>query len=74
MADKTGAGDYGRANDIAVVHPPRNEPIVVAVMTHRPRRDAEPSDALIAKATRRTVAALKLPGLHGRPSPSITGP
>ncbi|MFF7377589.1 class A beta-lactamase [Streptomyces massasporeus] len=77
VADKTGTGDYGRANDIAVVHPPRGGPLVLAVMTDRPGRDAEPSDALIAEATRRTVAALKLPGLPGlpgRPSPSITGP
>ncbi|KDN76962.1 class A beta-lactamase [Streptomyces olindensis] len=60
VADKTGTGDYGRANDIAVVHPPRAEPLVLAVMTDRPGRDAEPSDAVIAEATRRTVAALGL--------------
>ncbi|MFF8015786.1 class A beta-lactamase [Streptomyces sp. NPDC007929] len=77
VADKTGTGDHGRANDIAVVHPPRGGPLVLAVMTDRAARTAEPSDALIAEATRRTVAALKLPGLPalpGRPSPSITGP
>ncbi|MFH9891550.1 class A beta-lactamase [Streptomyces luteogriseus] len=74
VADKTGTGDYGRANDIAVVRPPRSAPLVLAVMTDRPGRDAEPSDALIAEATRRTVAALRLPGLRGRPSASITGP
>jgi beta-lactamase class A len=71
VADKTGTGDYGRANDIAVVHPPRTGPLVLAVMTDRPGHATEPSDALIAEATRRTVAALKLPG---GPSPSITGP
>jgi beta-lactamase class A len=71
VADKTGTGDYGRANDIAVVHPPRTEPLVLAVMTDRPGRDAEPSDALVAEVTRRTIAALRLPGL---PSLSITGP
>ncbi|MFF6913670.1 class A beta-lactamase [Streptomyces sp. NPDC012466] len=71
VADKTGTGNYGRANDIAVVHPPRTEPLVLAVMTDRPGDDTDPSDALIAEATRRTIAALKLPGL---PSASITGP
>ncbi|MGA5203255.1 MULTISPECIES: class A beta-lactamase [Streptomyces] len=71
VADKTGTGNYGRANDIAIVHPPRTGPLVLAVMTDRPGYDTEPSDALIAEATRRTIAALKLPGL---PSPSITGP
>ncbi|MFE6408702.1 class A beta-lactamase [Streptomyces sp. NPDC057837] len=60
VADKTGTGDYGRANDIAVVHPPRGEPLVLAVMTDRPGHGAEPSDALIAEATRRTIAALGL--------------
>ncbi|MET9395154.1 class A beta-lactamase [Streptomyces sp. NPDC006624] len=60
VADKTGTGDYGRANDIAVLHPPGGEPLVLAVMTDRRGRDAEPSDALIAEATRRTVAALGL--------------
>ncbi|MFF7309848.1 class A beta-lactamase [Streptomyces sp. NPDC008137] len=59
VADKTGTGNYGRANDIAVVRPPRTEPLVLAVMTDRPGYEAEPSDALIAEATRRTVAALE---------------
>ncbi|MFJ5997044.1 class A beta-lactamase [Streptomyces sp. NPDC092370] len=71
VADKTGTGNYGRANDIAVVHPPRTGPLVLAVMTDRPGYDTDPSDALIAEATRRTIAALRLPAL---PSASITGP
>lgn len=60
VADKTGTGNYGRANDIAIVRPPRTEPLVLAVMTDRPGYDAEPSDALIAEATARTVTALGL--------------
>ncbi|MFE0473321.1 class A beta-lactamase [Streptomyces sp. NPDC058947] len=60
VADKTGTGHYGRANDVAVIHPPRGEPLVLAVLTDRPGRDAEPSDALIAEATERTVAAFSL--------------
>ncbi|WP_405506500.1 class A beta-lactamase [Streptomyces purpurascens] len=58
VADKTGTGNYGRANDIAVVRPPRAEPLVLAVMTDRPGYEAEPSDALIAAATARTITAL----------------
>ncbi|MFD8149434.1 class A beta-lactamase [Streptomyces sp. NPDC059720] len=57
-ADKTGTGDWGRANDVAVLHPPRAEPIVLAVLTDRPGRGTEPSDALVAEATRRALAAL----------------
>ncbi|MFF7894608.1 class A beta-lactamase [Streptomyces sp. NPDC007907] len=71
VADKTGTGDYGRANDIAIVHPPRTAPLVLAVMTDRTGHGTEPSDALVAEATRRAVTALRLPGL---PSASITGP
>ncbi|MFH8657516.1 class A beta-lactamase [Streptomyces afghaniensis] len=58
VADKTGTGNYGRANDIAIVRPPRTAPLVLAVMTDRPGYDAEPSDALIAEATARTITAL----------------
>ncbi len=58
VGDKTGTGDWGRANDVAVLWPDRGEPIVLAVMSERPDRAAEPSDALVAEATRRTLAAL----------------
>ncbi|MEU0242716.1 class A beta-lactamase [Streptomyces sp. NPDC006235] len=58
VADKTGTGNWGRANDIAIVRPPRTAPLVLAVMTDRPGYDAEPSDALIAEVTARTVTAL----------------
>ena len=65
VADKTGTGNYGRANDIAIVRPPRTDALVLAVMTDRPGydaepSDAEPSDALIAEATTRTITALGL--------------
>jgi len=33
VADKTGSGSYGTANDIAVVWPPAREPIVMAIYT-----------------------------------------
>ncbi|RJL34273.1 class A beta-lactamase [Bailinhaonella thermotolerans] len=58
VADKTGTGRYGRANDVAVVWPPGAPPLVIAVMTDRPAPAAEPRDALIAQATRRVVADL----------------
>lgn len=55
-AEKTGTGDYGRANDVAVVWPPRAAPLVVAVMSDRPGYDTPPDDSLIAAATRRIVS------------------
>ena len=51
VADKTGSGDYGRANDIAVVWSPAGVPHIVAIMSDRAGGyDAEPSDALVADA------------------------
>ncbi|MGW4025415.1 class A beta-lactamase [Streptomyces sp. NPDC005009] len=58
VGDKTGTGDWGRANDVAVLWPPRAAPLVIAVLTERPDRGADPSDALVAEATRRALAAL----------------
>ncbi|GAA4618539.1 class A beta-lactamase BlaC [Actinoallomurus liliacearum] len=58
VADKTGTGDYGRANDIAIVWPPHTAPLVIAVMSDRPGYHTPPVDALIAEATKRIVAAL----------------
>ncbi|MEV0406885.1 class A beta-lactamase [Actinoallomurus sp. NPDC050550] len=58
VADKTGTGDYGRANDIAVVWPPRTAPLVLAIMSDRAGYDTPPVDSLIAEATKQIVSAL----------------
>ncbi|OMI39350.1 class A beta-lactamase [Streptomyces sparsogenes] len=51
VGDKTGTGSYyGARNDIAVVWPPHKAPIVMAILSHRTAKDAEPDDRLIAKA------------------------
>lgn len=52
VADKSGTAGYGTRNDVAVVRPPGGDPLVVAVMSSRGSSDAEPSDALVAAATR----------------------
>jgi beta-lactamase class A len=39
VADKTGAGDHGTVNDIAVVWPPGKAPIVLAVYLTQPGKD-----------------------------------
>lgn len=59
VADKTGTGDYGRANDIAIVWPPDAAPLVIAVMSERGGYDTPPVEALIAEATRQIVAELR---------------
>lgn len=60
VAHKTGTGDYGRANDIAVVWPPGSAPLVMAIMSDRPGYGARPKDALVAGAAARVASALPL--------------
>lgn len=50
VADKTGTGDYGTLNDIAVVWPPDAAPLVVAIMSGKATRDAAYDQALLAEA------------------------
>ncbi|GAA3641714.1 class A beta-lactamase BlaC [Lentzea roselyniae] len=50
VASKTGTGDYGTANDIAVVWQPSREPILIAIMSSRSTADARYDEALIAEA------------------------
>ena len=54
VGDKTGNGDYGTRNDIAVLWPPNGAaPIVIAVLSNRgDNQNASSDDALIADATR----------------------
>ncbi|MCV6984813.1 class A beta-lactamase [Mycobacterium shinjukuense] len=60
VIDKTGTGDYGRANDVAVVWSPGGAAQVVAIMSDRVTGgyDAQPSEALIAAAATRIAEAL----------------
>jgi beta-lactamase class A len=58
VGDKSGTGGFGTRNDVAVVWPTDGPPIVVAVMSDRADRDAEPDDALVAAAAAAAVAAL----------------
>ena len=59
--DKTGGGDYGTRNDIAVIWPPQRGPIVLAILTSRPNRDASlnDNDPLVAKPAKTTLDALQ---------------
>nr|WP_323747721.1 serine hydrolase [Catenulispora rubra] len=52
VGDKSGSGDYGTRNDIAVVWPSQGAPIVIAVLSHRDGKDANSADSLIADATK----------------------
>lgn len=58
VADKTGTGDYGTLNDIAIVWPPNKPPLVIAIMSSKPTKDATYNQALIAEAAAHVVATL----------------
>lgn len=58
VGDKTGAGEHASRNDVAVIWPPKAKPIVLAVLSTRPGKDAKYDDALIAQAARIAVGAL----------------
>lgn len=60
VVDKTGSGDYGRANDVAVVWSPSGAAHVVAIYSDRAGQgyDAEPSDAIIAETAAAIAKAL----------------
>lgn len=58
IGDKTGAGSYGTRNDIAILWPPDEEPIVLAIMSDRDEADAQADDHLIAQATEAVVTSL----------------
>ncbi|MGD6817297.1 class A beta-lactamase [Metabacillus sp. 84] len=59
VADKTGGGSYGTRNDIAVIWPPKGDPIVLAVLSNRDEKDAEYNDKLIADAAKEVMKVFK---------------
>lgn len=58
VADKTGHGDHGTNNDIAVLTKPHGAPIVVTVYTSETAADATPPADVIAKAAQLAIDAL----------------
>ncbi|WP_174190042.1 class A beta-lactamase [Nocardia barduliensis] len=58
VADKTGTGDYGTLNDIAVVWPPDSAPLVIAIMSSKATADAAYDQTLLARAAEYVVAEL----------------
>lgn len=58
VADKTGSGDYGTANDIGVAWPPGRPPIVLAIYFTQPGKDAAYRNDVLASAARIAAEAL----------------
>ncbi|WP_373541615.1 class A beta-lactamase [Chamaesiphon sp.] len=55
VGDKTGTGDYGTANDVALLWPPRRAPVVVAIYTTQGEKDAKACNDIVASAARIVV-------------------
>lgn len=57
VADKTGTGSYGSANDIAVIYPSGRAPIVLAIYTRQWEKDAKARNDIVAQVTRVALKA-----------------
>ncbi len=56
VADKTGTGGYGTANDVGVLWPPAGSPVILVVFTNKGVYGAAGSSEAIAGATRLALA------------------
>lgn len=57
VADKTGTGSYGVANDIGIVWTPPCKPIILSIFTRGEKLTDKPIDKLIAEATSTVLTA-----------------
>lgn len=60
VADKTGSGDYGTVNDIAVLWPPGRAPIVLAVYLTQPGKDDKIRPEIHGEVAKIVVEAFKV--------------
>lgn len=51
VADKTGSGDYGIANDIGILWAPTCKPVVLSIYTVQNKKEAKKREDIIASAT-----------------------
>ena len=59
VADKTGAGDYGTVNDIAIIWPPGKAPIVLAVYLTQPGKDDKSHPEIHGEVAKVVIEAFK---------------
>lgn len=52
VGEKTGSGDYGIANDIGIIWPPKCSPIVITIFFNQKNKEAARREEIIASATR----------------------
>ncbi|QHB32632.1 class A beta-lactamase BlaA [Yersinia canariae] len=58
VGDKTGSGDYGTTNDIAVLWPTQGAPVVLVVYFTQREKDAKPRHDVLASATKIMLSQL----------------
>lgn len=58
VADKTGSGDHGTTNDVAMIWNTNRSPIVLAIYFTQRDKEAPYRDQIIADATRIVMQAL----------------
>jgi beta-lactamase class A len=61
VAHKTGTGDNGTVNDVAVIFPPRGPPVYLCVFTDGRGAGTAAHEAAIAEATRLVLGTLADP-------------
>ncbi|WP_280275335.1 class A beta-lactamase [Nocardia wallacei] len=59
VADKTGGGSNGGANDVAITWTSQGDPLVIALLSHQRAPEAKADNALLAEATREVVSAVR---------------
>jgi beta-lactamase class A len=56
VGDKTGSGDYGSTNDIAIIWPPNHAPLILAIYFTQAQQDAQSRRDVLAAAARIVTA------------------
>lgn len=51
VADKTGSGSYGVANDIGIAWSPSCKPVILSIFTISDKSTVKPNDQVVAKVT-----------------------
>lgn len=58
VADKTGSGDYGTTNDIAVIWPKNHAPVILTTYFTQPEKDASARKDVLASAAKLIAEAI----------------
>ncbi len=58
LGDKTGGGDYGTTNDIAILFRPNQPPLILAIYFTQRQQNAPLRDDIVAQAARIAIAGL----------------